>query len=720
MKSAFIFLLILPATIANAQQLGDLTITEIPKDQGTMFIVRNPGEAVLIVHSTIPVLSFECNMGILKVDNPDPGEYRVNLNPGTNIVSFKAEGFLPKKVRYNIRQKDFREVRVESKQLTTSEANRPIIRLIYEPSSDEKQIFGGIDDNVMSLDFTKGFILLRPSPGKHTVKIFAEGMVWEKEYSLKSGDEVEDPVTFTKRQTEAWDIKEPGNLYITTMPQGATVYVNQVEQGISPLTLEDVLPGTYQIEVVRDLYLPDSRNVEVKSLAYSDVSFTLTANFGKVKITSTPLGAMVWIDDQQRGETPLDIPQFRAGKHLFRLVKNMYHEQSDTIEIIAGSEFTKDYSLKPQFGKVTIQTDPAGAEVIVDGKPWGRSPLTREQVFSGKHVVRMNLLNYFNEEKSVTVEDEGNHDFSFELRPSVGWLSLNTVPPGAQVTIIENERILGQTPLENIPVERGTYHLRIEKNDYELVERAIGLTLGGRQDISIDLIRKTGHLRVSSEPQGAKILLNQEYYGETPTVLKDIPTGEYEIRLEIKDYDIHLGSVAIDHQKVNSYNCDLVQVGMAEWKKRRFRAQLLSIFCPGGGQLLSKQYVQGSLYAGAFLGALDVAIVSLNDYSKYKRGYNNAMGEYYSTQDPVIIDQFRKEAKFNSDNMQESKEYAQVFFSIACGVYIWQLVDVYLWGGGDRPVSKANGISLGNDKSYCILPYTNESSTGLRLSFKLK
>ena len=141
------------------------------------------------------------------------------------------------------------------------------------------------------------------------------GRLWEKTYNLSVGDQVEDAITLESTIEERWDIQQPGNLYITSDPQGAIVFLNQVEQGTTPMTLEDVQPGVYQIEVSKELYLSDSRTVEVNSLEFTDASFELKANFGSVQILSHPSGATAWINDHQRGVTPLEIPRFNAGTY---------------------------------------------------------------------------------------------------------------------------------------------------------------------------------------------------------------------------------------------------------------------------------------------------------------------------------------------------------------------------------------------------------------------
>jgi hypothetical protein len=197
---------------AVAQELGELTVQPVPEDQRVTYIVRNSGESILVVHSTIPHLSFEGNLGIIRVDNPDPGEYRLHLPPGTNIITFKAENYLPVKERYHIPAKSFEEVKVSVKRkpIELRSENRPEIILRYTPATPGERLLGSIDDKVMHLNFSGGSVKLKPTPGEHIIRLNNSGRVWEKTYDLKEGDKVDEVIEFPTTPTEITAVPEPG------------------------------------------------------------------------------------------------------------------------------------------------------------------------------------------------------------------------------------------------------------------------------------------------------------------------------------------------------------------------------------------------------------------------------------------------------------------------------------------------------------------------------
>ena len=682
------------------------------------------GKGLLIVESRIPNLMFKSTNPIKKgavyTKKDEPGVWYVKLEAGVNLIDIMAEGYLTlPDIRHNFKSRQAWKIKVTAKQLLGAyggfDENRPQIILKYNPESDDEKVIGGIDGKIMNLDFSSGVRSFRPAAGKHIIKINSQGRIWEKSYDLESGESVEDVVSFSSEKIERWDLKEPGGLDISSDPDGATVFVNNVDQGMTPLIMDDILPGEYQIELVKDLYLAESRAVIVKTLEYTPLSVELTPNFGRLKIESNPSEAMVWINGQQKGLTPYEVPRYNVGIYALRIVQNLYHEKTDTFEIKPGGNFIEHYRLKPQFGKVTLTSEPSRAEVTVDGQLWGNTPLTRDKVLSGEHNFRLVFADHFNFEETIGISDDQHLEKTIKLRPRVGWLTVTSKPSGATVTIFETKKNIGQTPLRKASIEPGAYIIIIEKAGYEPYKTAIVLTYGGEQNVEANLERSVGHLRVSVEPRGTKIYLDDKYKGKTPMVVKDVPTGLHDLRLEKPGHDIQLDQVQVNRNEVTKYSLTLGTEGTEQWNKVRTKARLLSIVAPSSGQFVSKQYIRGGLYAGAFFGSLTMVLLAELEYSDAEKEQKYLMSEYGSAKDQATIDQYRSKVESSFDNMQSASDVAKMFTLIAGSVYIWQLIDAWIWGGGKRQI--ANTYTA----DYNLLPYVaideNISKVGLTITW---
>ena len=684
--------------VVLAQELREMVWEDVP----TRVIPDNytyADKSILVVESRIQKLKFESSKGILEVKDQGGGVWWVVLKPGVQLISISADGYKSlDNQRIFPQARQALGVNITPKPILGAyggfDENRPEIRLKYTPESADEKVFGGLDGSVRQLDFKSGTISFRPTSGKHVIKLNSKGRIWERSYDLASGDKVEDDVAFSSGKTERWDIKEPGGLDISSDPTGATVFIDQVNQGMTPLILDDILPGVYQIELVKDLYLAESRKVEVKTLDYTPLSVELTPNFGRLKIESDPPEAIVWINDQQKGITPYEVPRFNAGKYALRLVQNLYYEETDTFEIKPGSEYVHSYKLKPQFGKVTLTSEPSNATVTVDGQLWGNTPLTRDKVLSGEHNLKITLANYFDTDETIRIIDGQHFERNYKLRANVGWLSVSSDPSGAEVKIAETNQSLGKTPLTKVPIDRGTYKLLIEKELYEPYETAIGLTYGGEQNVDAKLQRSVGHIRVSVEPSGTKVYLNNEYRGDSPTVIKDVPTGKYELKLDKPGYDIKIDQVTVNRNEVTKYSLTMGTAGTVEWKKRRTKARLISLVVPSSGQFVSGQYIRGTLYGGVFIGTLAMAYLSQQDHIDAKSTYDIEMEAYHGVGDQQTLTRHLTNALVAWDDMKSAEDQINLMLMAAGGIYALQLMDAWIWGGGKRPVSQTFGVNL--------------------------
>jgi len=74
---------------------------------------------------------------------------------------------------------------------------------------------------------------------------------------------------------------------------------------------------------------------------------TILPTTGSLSVTTTPAGAMIYIDGVQRGVSPATVPGLAPGSHTLLLKMNGYNDLPATVTITAGqtAEYTTDLSL---------------------------------------------------------------------------------------------------------------------------------------------------------------------------------------------------------------------------------------------------------------------------------------------------------------------------------------------------------------------------------------
>ncbi len=674
-------------TPTYAQDLQEMEFEELPSSG---LIVDSPEAAVLIVETTIVPLSFNSRGGIRRFDDSQEGVYQVFLNPGVHIIEVMAKGYLPLKLpRWNFAPKSGRKIRVRTKAQFGAhaqfDAERPELRLDYAASSGE-EVYVQLDDNPpQKLDFSKGYVVLRPMPGPHAVKVYSGGRMWQRTLDMEARQQYRETVSMDEGTQQQFTASSPGNLFVESAPPGATVYLNQVEQaGVTPLTLNDLQPGAYQIEVTLAQHLPATRQVAVRELEYTNISMELTPNYGQITVNSTPPGAIIYLNDQQSGNTPFST-RLDAGTYLLRLVQSYYYDEVDTLRIEPGTTFDHTYPLRPRFGSVAVSSEPAGATVRVGGESWGQTPLRRERVLSGRHLLEVERAPYPRQERTIEVGDGESQTVHFNMSSTVGHLSIISDPPNAVVQVKESGKDLGRTPLQDVLMVPGTYTLVFTLPNHDALESIVPVVQGERPTIKVALDRHVGHLRVESTPPRATIFLNGVERGTTPQILRDLPTGTYSLRLDLKGYDANAVSVLIEHDQVADQRISLGTAGTEARNIRRSKARKLALFPGLGlGQLISPgHHMRGMMYLLGFGGLGYLAYNAHTQYGTAETDYNEAMRAYSDAVVQSAIDARYRSAQQAADKMDTNRRLFFMSLAAAGGVYGIQLIDALISGGGD-------------------------------------
>ena len=87
-------------------------------------------------------------------------------------------------------------------------------------------------------------------------------------------------------------------------------------------------------------------------------------------VTSKPPGAAVTIDGQEKGKTPLTL-MVPAGAHEVAVAKERYATVTQSVT----TPGKLDVALKRPTATLHVDSDPAGGDVVVEGKPRGKTPV---------------------------------------------------------------------------------------------------------------------------------------------------------------------------------------------------------------------------------------------------------------------------------------------------------------------------------------------------------
>jgi hypothetical protein len=273
-----------------------------------------------------------------------------------------------------------------------------------------------------------------------------------------------------------------GAVYAQSNPAGAAIYLNGNLQGYSPLTIPNLPPGTYSMKASLSGYTPDTRLINV----YTGQTATYYPNLQQsppaprstrtVSVTSSPNAALVYMDGDYQGKTPLTVTLY-PGSHSFRMSLPGYNDYSTSVYVSANTNQKLNAVLNTAvFGTVSVSSMP-GATVWMDSNNKGMIPSSGTLTLSG-----------------IT---SGNHVFKVTASGYNDWINTVYIQPNTVTSI------------------------------------SATLTSSGGKPAPVS---STGGFNIVSTPSGAEILVDNLFRGYTPTVLNGISTGQHQVLLKYTGY----------------------------------------------------------------------------------------------------------------------------------------------------------------------------------------
>jgi serine/threonine-protein kinase len=123
---------------------------------------------------------------------------------------------------------------------------------------------------------------------------------------------------------------------------------------------------------------------------------------GGIEIATDPVGAQVWVDRTDAGESPLALAGVRPGRHAIRVALPGFSSAELVLDVPAGGfAVPLRFTLRPVSAILQVRSDPAGADVLIDGQPRGTTPIPTLSLPPGKHRVEMTRNGFVPWEQTV-------------------------------------------------------------------------------------------------------------------------------------------------------------------------------------------------------------------------------------------------------------------------------------------------------------------------------
>lgn len=267
-------------------------------------------------------------------------------------------------------------------------------------------------------------------------------------------------------------------------------------------------PGSYTVDIGAEGYEPLSAPLVVGAERSQEHRFALQPLPGLLVLRGAPeVPLELQVDGQPVAAGDDGGYPVAAGSHQLRVSAARYLPFETSLEVAGRGERQElAVRLAPDWADVFVSSEPADAQLSVDGEVLGRTPAT-VPVPSGIAQLELRLDGFKPWRQSLVVEAGQQLSLPLvQLQESDGLLSIGSTPAGASISI--DGRYRGLTPLE-VEVSPGRAHaVLVAKPGYESITRSVTVEKRGSAALQVVLPARLGIVRVESEPADAEVFIN--------------------------------------------------------------------------------------------------------------------------------------------------------------------------------------------------------------------
>jgi formylglycine-generating enzyme required for sulfatase activity len=163
------------------------------------------------------------------------------------------------------------------------------------------------------------------------------------------------------------------DIVLNTEPPGAEVFVADELLGVTPATVQ-LVAGSQEIVLRKPGYRTEQRTLSVVAGQSEELPLISLAEAGGfLNISSQPSGAAVTVENEFRGNTPLEIEVAKGRSYQVRLSRAGYQTATRSVQVSDGVPVPVEVRMQPKLGKISISASPADASLYVDGRSLGNA-----------------------------------------------------------------------------------------------------------------------------------------------------------------------------------------------------------------------------------------------------------------------------------------------------------------------------------------------------------
>ena len=278
-------------------------------------------------------------------------------------------------------------------------------------------------------------------PGSHAVRVVMDGYISEvRDIDLSPMRPFPIDVTLTESR---------GRLAVENVPAGAQVTINGAIYDPKDLTDLSLLSGKTRVKVVNEGFRPYFQEVTIDPGEKAHLKVEMSPILGQLECLSVPEGASVLLDGKEVGQTPLSLNSVSFGSHRVEIRKAGFAPFQQTVRIDDETPEQIRAELSPTQAELTVTSTPPGAEIFVDGKSRGTTPLTLTGLNASQTKISSQLAGHKESQQSLELAAGKSTTLHFVLVKGKGVVISEATPvvvPSSQQAPATQEASASPTP----------------------------------------------------------------------------------------------------------------------------------------------------------------------------------------------------------------------------------------------------------------------------------
>lgn len=344
--------------------------------------------------------------------------------------------------------------------------------------------------------------------------------------------------------TSSFQVRKPGfgDLQVALSDPEAKLFLDgKPVSGESPYFLEHLESGVHKL-VAKSKNKYAEASVELAPDDLQKVVLTLVPGNGAIRLYSEPMGAMVFLDGQEIGETPLKKADVPAGLREIRLEREGFFDTTFRVDIDMDATATRKIRLAPCGVLELSSNTPIHPVLWRDLDTLRPSRTDRIQLRPGAWRLRPNPDRDWIA-RDTAIEIRVGEKLRLDLAFKRYYATLKVRAPDDAKVVLDGRHI-GMAPLEYGFLEPGVHNLEIPLRD-STWRREFHAESGQVLPFFVGVERPSALLRIRSEKPG-QVYLDDAYAGPLALDTSRFLFKRYEWRSDTLESGKHLLVVTSD------------------------------------------------------------------------------------------------------------------------------------------------------------------------------